>query len=362
MSHKPQNSNFTSTADRDSAPNGDAIIGFDGKILITGAGGFIGARVVGALLERGFRDLTCLVRPSTNTSRLEAVLADAPSGATVTLIKGNLLSPEDCARAAKDVAVIYHLAAGRGEKSFPDAFMNSVVTTRNLLDAARQETSFRRFVNISSFAVYTNDHKSTLDESCSVEGRPEIRGDAYCFAKVKQDELVTDYGRRFGLPYVIVRPGYVYGPGNLGITGRVGIGTFGIFLHLGGSNTIPFTYVDNCAEAIALAGLKRGIDGEVFNVVDDDLLSSRRFLRLYKKNVRRFRSIYVPHAVSYLLCYMWERYSEWSEGQLPSAFNRPKWRAFWKKTSYSNKKLKERIGWEPRVSMAEGLNRYFSAQ
>src|SRR5438874_10347596 len=53
------------------------------------------------------------------------------------------------------------------------------------------------------------------------------------------------------------------------------------------SNTIPLTYVDNCADAIVLAGLKPGVDGEVFNVVDDDLPSSRRFLRLYKQNVDR---------------------------------------------------------------------------
>ena len=52
------------------------------------------------------------------------------------LMKGNLLSSEDCAAATKDVAVIFHLAAGTGEKSFPDAFMNSVVTTRNLLEAS----------------------------------------------------------------------------------------------------------------------------------------------------------------------------------------------------------------------------------
>ena len=51
-------------------------------------------------------------------------------------MKGNLLSSEDCAAATKDVAVIFHLAAGTGEKSFPDAFMNSVVTTRNLLEAS----------------------------------------------------------------------------------------------------------------------------------------------------------------------------------------------------------------------------------
>jgi nucleoside-diphosphate-sugar epimerase len=240
--------------------------------------------------------------------------------------------------------------------------MNSVVTTRNLLDASVQHGCLKRFVNVSSFTVYSNVQKpqgNLLNEACPVEGHPELRGEAYCFAKVKQDEIVTEYGRRHGIPYVIVRPGYVYGPGKKNITGRVGIDTFGIFLHLGGSNTIPFTYVDNCAEAIALAGLTRGIDGEVFNVVDDDLPSSRQFLRLYKRNVKRFNSLYVPHVISYALCYLWERYSTWSEGQLPPVFNRREWHSSWKKTRYSNENLKTRVGWWPRVTMAEGLGRYF---
>ena len=157
----------------------------------------------------------------------------------------------------------------------------------------------------------------------------------------------------------MVRPGSVYGAGNSEIAGRVGIGTFGVFLHLGGSNTIPFTYVENCAEAIVLAGLVKGVDGEVFNVVDDDLPSSRQFLRQYKKNVRRFKSVYVPHVVSHALCYLWEKYSEWSKGQLPPAFNRRRWYADWKKTRYSNEKLKLRLGWVPKVSTEEGLRRYF---
>ena len=241
------------------------------------------------------------------------------------IMRGNLLHREDCAAAAKDAAVIFHLAAGRGEKSFADAFLNSVVTTRNLLKESAQGKSLKRFVNVSSFTVYTNKGKlrgELLDESSPVEERPELRGEPYCFAKVKQDEMVREYGEKYAVPYVIVRPGYVYGPGNEPISGRVGTGTFGIFLHLGGSNTIPFTYVDNCAEAIVLAGLKLGVEGEVFNVVDDDLPTSRHFLRLYKRQVRGFRSVYVPHIISYMLCGMWERYSAWSEGQLPPAFNR----------------------------------------
>src|SRR2546422_80795 len=243
----------------DQMERGGLIIGPDNPILITGATGFIGSRLVESLRDRGFRNLRCFARPSSELARLEASVSRRGVGARIEVINGNLLSREDCTTATKDVAVIFHLAAGRGEKSFPDAFMNSVVTTRNLLEASLRYRCLRRFVHISSFAVYTNTSKPRrrlLDEGCPVEHRPELRGEAYCFAKVKQEQTVTEYGQKFGIPHVIVRPGSVYGPGKAGITGRVGIGTFGIFLHMGGGNAIPLTYGDNCAEAIALAGLR----------------------------------------------------------------------------------------------------------
>jgi nucleoside-diphosphate-sugar epimerase len=342
----------------------DFIVGKDDLVLITGATGFIGSRLVANLVDRGFRNLRCLARPSGKAGRMEAISAYAGGAARVELVTGNLLSREDCSAVTEGAAVIYHLAAGRGEKSVADAFLNSVVTTRNLIEASLQHQSLERFVNVSSFAVYTNGNKPKgrlLDETCPVEENPAGRGDAYCFAKAKQDEIVVEYGRKFGLPYVILRPGYVYGPGNEGITGRVGINPFGIFLHLGGSNTIPLSFVENCVEAIALAGLKCGVEGEIFNVVDDDLPSSRRFLREYKKNVKGFKSIYLPHAASYGLCYLWERYSSWSNGQLPPVFNRRDWQATWKKTRYSNEKVKASLGWTQIVPTAEGMRRHFEA-
>jgi nucleoside-diphosphate-sugar epimerase len=45
-----------------------------------------------------------------------------------------------------------------------------------------------------------------------VEHQPALRHDAYCFAKVKQDEMVMSYGTKYGIPYVLMRPGVVYGP------------------------------------------------------------------------------------------------------------------------------------------------------
>jgi nucleoside-diphosphate-sugar epimerase len=252
------------------------IIGPNDPILVTGASGFIGSRLIEALLDLGFSNLRCFVRPSSDVAHLEAV-ANRCRRATVQVIRGNLLSREDCIAATKDAAVIFHLARARGNKSFPDAFMNSVVTTRNLLEASLHENRLKRFVNISSFSVYANTHKSwsrLLDESSPVETHAHLRGEAYCFAKTKQDQIVEEYGNKFGIPYVTVRPGYVYGPGNTTIPSRVGIDTFGVFLHLGGSNSVPLTYIDNCVEAIALAGLKMGVKNEVFNIVEPNVLEA----------------------------------------------------------------------------------------
>jgi nucleoside-diphosphate-sugar epimerase len=341
----------------------DWLVGTDAAVLVTGAGGFIGRRVVASLLENGFKKIRCLARPSARPVQAHTHFNVRPGDDRIDIVKGNLLSREDCIRITKDVQVIYHLAAGRGDKSFPGAYLNSVVTTRNLLDACLHHGCLKRFVNVSSFAVYSNQDKPNgrvLDEDCPIEEYPALSGSPYSFAKVKQEELVSEYGKA-GLPYINIRPGVVYGPGNEQIHGRVGIGTFGVFLHLGGSNKIPLSYVDNCAEAIVLAGLAKGVEGEAFNIVDDDLPSSRHFLSLYKKNVKRFRSIYVPRVLSYALCYLWEKYSAWSHEQLPNAFNRRVWHTTWDKTIYTNDKLKQRLGWKQKISTSEGLQRYFES-
>jgi nucleoside-diphosphate-sugar epimerase len=335
---------------------GKRIIGSEDLILVTGATGFIGPALIESLLRQGFRNLRAFARPSSDTARLTAITDRYRNTTRLEVLRGNLLSEEDCMEAAKGVAVAFHLATS-ASKSFPDAFMNSVITTRNLLEASRHYATLRRFVNISSLAVYSNTQQRPLDESAPIQER--VLGDAYAFGKIKQDEIVREYGDRCGIPYVIVRPGPVYGPGKASITGRVGVDTFGIFLHLGGPSLLPLTYVDNCADAMVLAGVKPGVEGEIFNIVDDNLPSSRRFLRFYKRNAVRFPSIYLPHCMSYALCWLWESYSHWSEAQLPPAFNRNRWRIEWKKTRYSNAKAKAKLGWTPRIPMAEGLLRYF---
>jgi nucleoside-diphosphate-sugar epimerase len=337
--------------------NAEYLVSPDDRILVTGSNGFVGAKVVETLLEYGFLNLRCFVRPSSRLDRLKEVLDRFPAGESVELISGDLLSRIDCRNAAKGVSVIYHLAAGF-DKSFAGAFMNSALATRNLIDAFLQQEQPMRFVNVSSFAVYSNlnlKQGALLDETCPLEEAPQERYDAYGFGKLKQEELVREYGERHKLPYVVLRPGVVFGPGKRDLSGRVGNGAFGLFVQVGGSNLLPLTYVDNCAEAIVLGGLQRGVDGEIFNVVDEELLTSRQFLKEYKKRVKGFYSVRIPYPLAYVLSLLWENYSEYSKGQLPPAFNRRRCAAEWKGNRYSNQKLRERLGWKPRVHLDKAM-------
>jgi nucleoside-diphosphate-sugar epimerase len=341
------------------AMNSEYIVSPGDRILVTGSSGFIGTKVVETLLEYGFTGIRCFVRPSSHLERLKEVLGRFPAGKDADLFVGDLLSPDDCRKATNGASIIYHLAAGI-EKSFAGAFMNSALATRNLMDAFLACGQPKRFVNVSSFAVYSNLHLrrgGLLDETCPLEDALQERFDAYGFGKLKQEEVVKDYGAKYKVPCVIVRPGAVFGPGKQELSGRVGLSTFGFFIQVNGSNLLPLSFVDNCAEAIVLAGLKPGVEGEVFNVVDDELLSGRQFLKAYNKKVRGF-SVRIPYVVAYLLCFLWEKYSKWSKNQLPPAFNRRRCAAEWKGNRYSNRKLREQLGWKPRVPMEKAMEAF----
>lgn len=347
----------------DSGFSSDAIIDHDAPVLVTGAAGFIGKSVVQSLLTAGFRNVRCLVRSISKQGPLLGMPCSQGNGRQLQIVRGNLLSRDDCMAAARNITVIYHLAASTGEKSFPDAFMNSALATRNVIEAFLQNGSAKRFVNVSSFAVYSNLHLhrgALLDETCPLEDSPQQRSDPYAFGKLKQEEIVRKYGIEQRLPYVIVRPGTVFGPGKQTLTGRIGIDTFGFFMHMGGSNQLPLSYVDNCADAIVLAGLKRGVEGEVFNIVDDELITSREFLAAHKRAVGNYFSLRVPYPVAYLSSVAWENYSKWSKGQLPPVFNQRRCAAEWKGQRFSNAKIRERLGWRPRVPMTKALEAFFA--
>ena len=103
------------------------------------------------------------------------------------------------------------------------------------------------------------------------------------------------------------------------------------------------------------------VQGEVFNVVDDDLPSSRQFLRQYKKNVRASSPSTCRTVVSHALCYLWEAIRGGRRDNCPRSLTARRWYAEWRRTRYSNEKLKSRLGWTPKVPPRKDCGIIFKA-
>jgi nucleoside-diphosphate-sugar epimerase len=217
-------------------------------------------------------------------------------------------------------------------------------------------------VYCSSFSVYgvaMLPRGAVVDERTPMEPHPEKR-DVYAHTKHRQEELIWQYHREKGVPLVVLRPGVIYGPGGgAPMSSRVGINLFGLFLHLGRRNVLPLTYVDNCAEAFVCAAKNSQFNGEIYNVVDDDLIDAREFLNRYRNEVKKLPYITVPFAATRLMSWAVEKYHDYSRGQLPAIFTRYKTDSMWKGNTFDNRTLKS-IGWRPLVSTEEGLRRHFA--
>ena len=330
------------------------------KILVTGAGGFLGNAIVERLLAHGETDLRCMLRDTSKAKKLEAIAARYPD-ARLEFVAVNLRNAAEIGSALTGCSMVIHAAAAL-KGSPAEMFMDSVVASRNLLEAVVNEVRPMRVVLVSSFGamgVAEMQRGAMVDENTPLERHPEQR-DVYSHSKLRQEQLFWEYRERYGFELVVLRPGVIYGPGGGHFSNRVGLSLFGRFLHLGGDNLLPLTYVDNCAEAIVVAALHEGAEGQIYNVVDDGLVTSRQYLKLYKSKVKPVRSIPVPYFALMWGSKMVERYNTKSKGQLPAIFTPYKTRAMWGGNQFSNAKLKS-IGWHPLVSTQEGLDRAFAA-
>jgi nucleoside-diphosphate-sugar epimerase len=326
--------------------------------LVTGSNGFLGSRLVRRLVAEGEAAPICLVRPGSDTAKLERVSQELP-GARIQLRKGDLGTVEAARRALDGADTVYHLAARlRGTPA--DMFLNTVVTSRNLLEAAIRKPRPPRLILVSSFSVYgvaDLPAHSVITETSPLEPRPTER-DLYAQVKLRQEQLFGQYQREHGVDVAVLRPGVIFGPESYGMSVRVGLQLPIVFLFLGGDNVLPLSYVDNCADALVLAGTSRSSSGSVINVHDDDLPTCRTFLSRYRREVRDLRVVSLPYAATMALSHANLRYSEASRGQLPAIFTPYKTRSSWKPMRYDNSRLHQ-LGWRQRTSTQDALEETF---
>ena len=240
------------------------------RVLVTGAGGFLGCRTVECLHLGGAWDVRALVRRPGSAARLARFPVD--------IVLGDVTSASDMAAAVKDCDAVVHCAVGTGWP--PEvAFRVTVDGTKQAADAALA-AGVRRFVHISSMAVHGNRVPPQLVESSPLE--PGTGAD-YGRAKYLAEKAVLDAAAR-GLCAISLRPARIYGPFSRTFTVRPLQALREGRLVLSGDADSPsnMVFVDNVVEAILKALNAPDTEcGEAFLINDPDQLSWLAFYQYF---------------------------------------------------------------------------------
>lgn len=303
------------------------------KVLITGAGGFIGSHLTESLLESGY-DVKALVHY--NSFNRWGWLDSLPKEklSRLKIVAGEIRDPHVIREAMTGVDIVFHLAALVAipfSYYSPDSYVDTNIKgTLNILQAARVLNPSRVLITSTS-EVYGTAQYVPIDEKHPFQGQSP-----YSASKIGADRMAESFYRSFDLPVTIVRPFNTYGPRQ---SARAVIPTIVTQLLAGRkeiqlgslSPTRDFNYVkDTVAGFIAIAQSARTI-GEEINIATQQEISIGELARELIAQIN-------PEAK--LVCDEQRVRPEKSEvGRLLG----------------SNAKIKTLTGWVPRYSFKEGL-------
>ena len=324
------------------------------KLLVTGASGFLGRFVVDEALRRGHA-VRAMAR-----SKGAAAKAGWDNDPGVETIIADLRSRRGLAEALAGVDAVLHLAAAKTGDVYAQ-YGGTVVATENLLWAMDQ-AAVRHIVHVSSYSVYDwmkMRSGSLLDESSPAE-KDAFDRDAYAHTKLVQERLVRELATERGWRWTVLRPGMIIGPDNLW-SARVGMQGRRVWLQIGGRALLPITHVENTAEAIILSAERDAANGQILNVVDDETPSENEYVRLLlERTSPRPKVFVVPWPVMRLTARLASLTNRWLLGnraRLPGLLVPCRVHARFKPLKYTNQKIKQVLGWRPRYSLVEAIDR-----
>lgn len=237
------------------------------RILVTGATGFIGGALVRRLLSEG-ANVRALVRNPDSA----AWLRNEDCG----IVQGDVTELSACAKAARETDAVFHCAGVLGGWGIKHELLWKVnyEGTKNMLEAA-EKAKAKKFVHVSSCGIFgpLNAGESAGDD------RQHNPVNAYERSKAESETLALSFARR-GQPVTVVRPEWVYGPGDmhlLSLFKAVGKGRFAFFG--GGKSLLHPTYVDDAVDAMVAAAKEKAAIGQAFNIAGERAVTVKEFIK-----------------------------------------------------------------------------------
>ena len=321
----------------------------DELFLITGASGFIGGRLAQRLAQEG-RAVRCLVRASSDTPALEQL--------DVELVVGDLTDADSLVRAAQGCDYVLHCGALVSDwATVAEITRINVQGTRDLL-AASVAASVRRFVQVSSTDVYGYPDGAQIEEA---HAATRFRN-WYAQTKLQAEAEVRRAEAAHALDAVILRPATVYGPGSTDVVGEIARAIKGRHMLLidGGRPIAGLCYVENLIDAAVLALDHDAAPGHAFNVSDGLDITWRQFADglaagLGCPPARLSMPYPLAHAIGFSLEHGYRLLRRSTGLSAPPLLSRQAVQVLGKSQDFSNRKLSEMLGWEPRVDYSSGL-------
>ena len=237
------------------------------RVLVTGAGGFIGSHLVEALLHSGTQVRAFIRYNARNDPGLLALLSRQDFEA-LELVTGDLRDADAVRQAVTGVSHVFHLGAliaiPYSYQHPVDVVESNIIGTLNVLLAAR-DLGVERLVHTSSSEVYGSALRVPIDESHPLQGQSP-----YSASKIGADKLAESFYCSYNLPVVTLRPFNTFGPRQ---SARAVIPTMitqaltGSTIRLGNLDTRrDFTYVSDTVAGFLKVAAAPGVEGQTINL------------------------------------------------------------------------------------------------
>jgi nucleoside-diphosphate-sugar epimerase len=313
------------------------------KVAVTGAGGFIGEAICRAFVDRGAE----VVGLEIDESRADHVIATGAGFAPCDVAaRPDDPRSADSALSGIEPEYVVHTAAHVREWGDMDDFVRvNVGGTRHVLEAA-DRAGAGRVAHVSSVVVYGYDDPGEQDDDVF----HRTYGIPYIDTKSASDALALRRGA------VVIRPGDVYGPRSVPWVVRpLELARSGQLIVPGEGDGIMLpTYIDDLVQAVAL-GLTEGKPGRAYTAWDGEPVTFEHYFNRIADLIGARHARRVPRPLLSGAAAIMERIAAWRGA--PPAFARNAITFIDRRGTVSTRRIRDELGWEPRVDLDEGLRR-----